>query len=66
VLLYLRPDLEIVNFRGNVDTRLAKLKAGEADATLLALASLKRLGLATGARNFASGRPARSPHRVSH
>jgi hydroxymethylbilane synthase len=48
VLLYLRPDLEIVNFRGNVDTRLAKLKAGEADATLLALAGLKRLGLATG------------------
>jgi hydroxymethylbilane synthase len=47
-LLHLRPDLEIVDFRGNVDTRLAKLKAGEADATLLALAGLKRLGLATG------------------
>src|SRR5437667_10785734 len=31
--------------RGNVDTRLAKLRAGEADAVLLALAGLKRLGL---------------------
>jgi hydroxymethylbilane synthase len=47
-LLHLRPDLEIVNFRGNVDTRLAKLKAGQADATVLALAGLKRLGLVTG------------------
>jgi len=47
-LLHLRPDLEIVNFRGNVDTRLAKLKAGQAEATLLALAGLKRLGLVTG------------------
>ena len=47
-LLRLRPDLEIVNFRGNVDTRLAKLKAGQADATVLALAGLKRLGLVTG------------------
>jgi hydroxymethylbilane synthase len=47
-LLYRRPDLEIVNFRGNVDTRLAKLKAGAVDATLLALAGLKRLGLAVG------------------
>lgn len=40
----LRPDLEIVLFRGNVDTRLAKLAAGEADATLLAAAGLERLG----------------------
>jgi len=40
----LRPDLEIVLFRGNVDTRLAKLAAGEADATLLAAAGLDRLG----------------------
>ena len=43
-LLALRPDLEIVLFRGNVDTRLAKLAAGEADATLLAAAGLDRLG----------------------
>jgi len=41
-----RPDLEIVLLRGNVDTRLAKLDRGEADAIILALAGLKRLGLA--------------------
>jgi hydroxymethylbilane synthase len=40
----LRPDLEIVSIRGNVDTRLAKLQAGEVDATLLAAAGLDRLG----------------------
>jgi hydroxymethylbilane synthase len=40
----LRPDLQTVFFRGNVDTRLAKLAAGEADATLLAAAGLERLG----------------------
>ena len=43
--LFVRPDLEIVLVRGNVDTRLAKLEAGHADAMLLALAGLKRLGL---------------------
>jgi hydroxymethylbilane synthase len=43
-LLAARPDLEIVLFRGNVDTRLAKLAAGEVDATLLAAAGLVRLG----------------------
>ena len=41
----LRPDLKVVPLRGNVETRLRKLEAGEADATLLALAGLKRLGL---------------------
>ena len=40
----LRPDLEIVSIRGNVDTRLAKCAAGEVDATLLAAAGLIRLG----------------------
>lgn len=45
-LLHRRPDLEIVSIRGNVQTRLAKLEAGEADATLLAAAGLKRLGMA--------------------
>ncbi len=40
----LRPDLQIVMFRGNVATRLSKLKSGEADATLLAAAGLDRLG----------------------
>jgi hydroxymethylbilane synthase len=39
-----RPDLQIVPFRGNVDTRLKKLADGVADATLLALAGLRRLG----------------------
>lgn len=42
--LRLRPDLRVVPFRGNVETRLRKLDAGEVDATLLALAGLKRLG----------------------
>jgi hydroxymethylbilane synthase len=42
----LRPDFEIVPFRGNVDTRLAKLARGEADATFLACAGLNRLGMA--------------------
>jgi hydroxymethylbilane synthase len=41
-----RPDLEVVGFRGNVQTRLKKLSEGVADATLLACAGLKRLGLA--------------------
>ncbi|KKB11874.1 porphobilinogen deaminase [Devosia geojensis] len=43
-VLRLRPDLRIVPFRGNVETRLKKLADGVADATLLALAGLKRLG----------------------
>jgi hydroxymethylbilane synthase len=43
--LYLRPDLDIVMMRGNVDTRLTKLAAGEADAIFLANAGLNRLGL---------------------
>jgi len=40
----LRPDISVVTFRGNVDTRLKKLDDGVVDATLLALAGLKRLG----------------------
>ncbi len=44
-LLARRPDLEITGFRGNVDTRLRKLDAGEVDATFLACAGLNRLGL---------------------
>jgi hydroxymethylbilane synthase len=40
-----RPDLEVMPLRGNVETRLKKLDEGVADATLLALAGLKRLGL---------------------
>ena len=45
-LLHRRPDLQIVNLRGNVDTRLAKRAAGVVEATVLALAGLKRLGMA--------------------
>ena len=41
----LRPDLDLRDLRGNVNTRLAKLDAGEFDAIVLALAGLKRLGL---------------------
>ena len=44
-LLAARPDLEVVELRGNVDTRLGKLQAGEFDAIILACAGLQRLGL---------------------
>jgi hydroxymethylbilane synthase len=40
-----RPDLKVIPLRGNVETRLRKLEQGEIDATLLAFAGLKRLGL---------------------
>lgn len=43
-LLHLRPDLQLIDLRGNVDTRLTKLKAGMFDAILLAAAGLMRLG----------------------
>jgi hydroxymethylbilane synthase len=43
-VLRLRPDLEVINFRGNVETRLRKLEQGVADATFLACAGLDRLG----------------------
>jgi hydroxymethylbilane synthase len=43
--LHRRPDLDVQMLRGNVDTRLAKLAAGEADAILLAYAGLRRLGM---------------------
>lgn len=43
--LMLRPDLRVVEFRGNVATRMRKLGDGVADATMLALAGLRRLGL---------------------
>ena len=42
----MRPDLEIVPFRGNVQTRIDKMKSGQVDATFLACAGLNRLGLA--------------------
>ncbi len=45
-LLHARPDLRVVTLRGNVQTRLEKLAAGACDASLLALAGLRRVGLA--------------------
>jgi len=50
--LALRPDLQIIMLRGNVDTRLAKLARGEADAILLAASGLNRLGLGSVVRSF--------------
>ncbi|MEW6666776.1 MAG: hydroxymethylbilane synthase [Thermodesulfobacteriota bacterium] len=46
-LLHIRPDLRIVPLRGNVDTRLRKLAAGDFQAIVLAVAGLKRLGLSS-------------------
>jgi hydroxymethylbilane synthase len=46
LILHRRPDLKVVTFRGNVETRLKKLAAGDVDATLLAMAGLNRLGRA--------------------
>ena len=45
-VMHVRPDLTITTVRGNVQTRLNKLAAGDCDASLLAYAGLKRLGLA--------------------
>ncbi|MFL6722146.1 MAG: hydroxymethylbilane synthase [Sphingomonas sp.] len=47
-LLRLRPDLQIVPLRGNIETRLRKVESGEVDATLLASAGLKRLDIDAG------------------
>lgn len=49
-----RPDLRVIDFRGNVETRLRKLDEGVADATLLAMAGLHRLGLASKAASVLS------------
>jgi len=53
-VLRARPDVEIVSLRGNVDTRLRKLESGDYDAIILALAGLKRLGLADRATTILS------------
>jgi hydroxymethylbilane synthase len=50
-LLHRRPDLRVVEFRGNVQTRLRKLAEGVADCTFLAMAGLNRLGMAHVARS---------------
>ena len=52
-LALLRPDLSFVNIRGNVATRMAKASNGEVDATILACAGLKRLGLSRAAAGYA-------------
>lgn len=54
IVLMRRPDLKVVPFRGNVQTRLRKLEEGLVDATLLALAGLNRLGLADRATGILS------------
>ena len=51
--LALRPDLKVIPFRGSVGTRLEKLKDGQADATFLAMAGLKRLDMAEAATPIA-------------
>lgn len=56
-LLAARPDLEVAHLRGNVDTRLRKLRDGQYDAVVLAVAGLDRLGL--------NGRRAHVVHRLS-
>jgi hydroxymethylbilane synthase len=50
----MRPDLRVADLRGNVETRLRKIKEGAAEATLLALAGLDRLGLAAQATSILS------------
>jgi hydroxymethylbilane synthase len=53
-LLRRRPDLKVVPIRGNANTRIRKLEAGEVDATLLALCGLQRIGLADRATEILS------------
>jgi hydroxymethylbilane synthase len=49
LLAEIRPDLDVVDFRGNIDTRLRKVKDGEVDAAIVAAAGVIRLGLDEGA-----------------
>lgn len=51
-LMSIRPDFKIQQLRGNVDTRLRKLKEGEFDAIILAAAGVKRLGLAANVSEY--------------
>jgi hydroxymethylbilane synthase len=55
----LEPSLKVIEFRGNVETRLRKLREGQADATLLAAAGLKRLGLLHDGADTVDGLPCR-------
>ena len=52
-LLSMRPDLEVISLRGNVQTRLRKLKDGEFDAIILAMAGINRLNLCAEVRHVA-------------
>jgi hydroxymethylbilane synthase len=52
LIRHLRGDLGVVPLRGNVETRLRKIEAGDADATVLAVAGLKRLGLLAAATSI--------------
>ncbi|HVD14906.1 MAG TPA: hydroxymethylbilane synthase [Actinomycetota bacterium] len=52
LLSWLRPDLEVRPLRGNVDTRVGKVVAGELDAAVLAASGLRRLGLAAATAGF--------------
>jgi hydroxymethylbilane synthase len=71
--LHRRPDLQVVEFRGNVQTRLKKLADGVASCTFLAMAGLNRLGMRRGApppdrarRDAAGGRPGRDRDRTAN
>jgi len=50
-LLHLRPDLDLVSLRGNVDTRIRRMQSGDLQAIILAAAGLKRLGLSSKIRH---------------
>jgi hydroxymethylbilane synthase len=66
LLHWLRPDLELVPIRGNVDSRVRRVHAGELDAVVLAAAGLRRLGLATAfpsATELPAGAASTSGHR---
>jgi hydroxymethylbilane synthase len=56
--LRMRPDLRVLALRGNVDTRLRRLRAGDFDAIILAAAGLRRLGLVADNRSAGADRPA--------
>ena len=51
-LLADRPDLDVVNLRGNIDTRIRKMEEGEFDAVILAAAGIRRLGLEEKIRQY--------------
>jgi hydroxymethylbilane synthase len=55
--LRLRPNLEVLPLRGNVDTRLGRLRAGDFDAIILADAGLRRLGLVSDGQSVGADRP---------